>query len=495
MAAERQRWRRRVHEHRGRAELGELHSGPGAGQPRPPGRRELHRPHGTLETLTSPVTGVTGDLFIGTPGADNFTGTAGEDHIFGRGGNDTLNGANGNDIIAGEAGNDTINGGNGDDTVQFTGTGDGFDAVTGAAGNDTIVPTTANTNVGLTSIATTEFISNNGFAGLHVVGSGNADTLNFTAVTLTGVVNIDGGGGNDTLTGSQNADVMLGGAGNDTLNGGNGNDTLIGNAGNDTLNGQGDNDIFQFAGTGNGFDAVTGAAGTDRVEATSNATDIGLSSIATVEQVSANAFSAVHVVGTANADTLNFSAVTFTGVIDIDGAAGADTLTGSALSDTIIGGAGNDNITPGTGNDRLRYAAGFGQDTVTGFDSNPTGGQDKLDIQALGITSATFNASVTITNVGWQHPGPDRREPHHAQRRGRGNRDRSGLRPGRRSAEPAVAQRFDQPHRGCPRGIQGDQPGTPPVGRIRQVGRSEGTLRLRTEGLQVPRSQDDRDGA
>lgn len=356
--------------------------------------------HGTLETLTSPVTGVTGDLFIGTAGVDNFAGTAGEDHVFGRGGNDNLNGAGANDIIAGEAGNDTINGGAGDDTVQFTGTGDGFDAVTGGAGNDQIVPMAANTNVGLTAIATTELITNNGFAGLHVVGSGNADTLNFTAVTLTGVVNIDGGGGNDTLTGSQNADVMLGGAGNDTLNGGNGNDTLIGNAGNDTLNGQGDNDTFQFAGTGNGFDAVTGAAGTDRVEATSNATDIGLSSIATVEQVSANAFSGVHVVGTANADTLNFSAVTFTGVIDIDGAAGADTLTGSAASDTIIGGAGNDNVTPGTGNDRLRYAAGFGQDTVTGFDSNPTGGQDKLDIQALGITSATFGGSVVITNVG-----------------------------------------------------------------------------------------------
>src|SRR4029077_3464909 len=97
--------------------------------------------------------------------------------IFGRAGNDTLNGANGNDIIAGEGGNDTINGGNGDDTVQFTATGDGFDAVTGAVGNDTIVPTTANTNVGLSSIVTTEFISNNGFAGLHVVGSGNADTL------------------------------------------------------------------------------------------------------------------------------------------------------------------------------------------------------------------------------------------------------------------------------------------------------------------------------
>ena len=357
--------------------------------------------HGTLETVTSNVTGVTGDLFVGTAGADNFTEQAGEDHVFGRGGNDTLNGANGNDIIAGEAGNDTINGGNGETTPRSSPAPETASTrVTGAAGNDQIVPTTANTNVGLSSLATTELVTNNGFAGLHVVGTGNADTLNFTAVTLTGVVNIDGSGGNDNLTGSQNADVILGGAGNDTINGGNGNDTIIGGAGDDTLNGQGDNDVFQYAGTGNGFDAVTGAAGTDRVEATSNATDIGLSSIATVEQVSANAFANVHVVGTANADTLNFSAVTFTGVIDINGAAGADILTGSALSDTIIGGAGNDTVTPGTGNDRLRYAAGFGQDTVTGFDSNPTGGQDKLDIQALNITAATFNASVTISNVG-----------------------------------------------------------------------------------------------
>ena len=51
--------------------------------------------------------------------------------------------------------------------------------------------------------------------------------------------------------------------------------------------------------------------------------------------------------------------------------------------------------------DTFTFAAGFGADTITGFDANPggtgnTAGQDQLDISALGITSATFAANVTI---------------------------------------------------------------------------------------------------
>jgi Ca2+-binding RTX toxin-like protein len=38
--------------------------------------------HGTAETLTSAATGVVGDLFIGTAGADSWTGTAGDDRAF-----------------------------------------------------------------------------------------------------------------------------------------------------------------------------------------------------------------------------------------------------------------------------------------------------------------------------------------------------------------------------------------------------------------------------
>ena len=45
------------------------------------------------------------------------------------------------------------------------------------------------------------------------------------------------------------------------------------------------------------------------------------------------------------------------------------------------------------------FAAGFGNDTaLLGFDVpvNASGGQDLLDIHLLGITAATFAASVSI---------------------------------------------------------------------------------------------------
>ena len=52
----------------------------------------------------------------------------------------------------------------------------------------------------------------------------------------------------------------------------------------------------------------------------------------------------------------------------------------------------------GAGNDIFVFAPGFGNDTIAGFDANAAGGgQDLLDISALGITAATFAAEVTIT--------------------------------------------------------------------------------------------------
>ena len=92
-------------------------------------------------------------------------------------------------------------------------------------------------------------------------------------------------------------------------------------------------------------------------------------------------------VGTAQADVAS-------------GGGGNDTMNGLAGNDTIAGGPDNDAITPGGGLDVVVFASGDGTDTVAGFDFNPTGGQDKLDITAFGITSATFNGAVTRTDIG-----------------------------------------------------------------------------------------------
>jgi Ca2+-binding RTX toxin-like protein len=77
----------------------------------------------------------------------------------------------------------------------------------------------------------------------------------------------------------------------------------------------------------------------------------------------------------------------------------ANRLVGNAGDDTLNGGAGDDSLGGGAGNDVFAFLAGFGNDTITDFDANPTGGQDLIDLVGLGITHASFAGSVTITGV------------------------------------------------------------------------------------------------
>jgi Ca2+-binding RTX toxin-like protein len=255
---------------------------------------------GFSETTTSASTTVVGDLFPGVgdnnAGVNVLTGTAGQDEYHGGADADNLSTGAEDDLVSGDAGDDTINTGAGDDTITFTGTGEGFDAVTGGAGaSDTILALADNTNIGLRSIATVEVVDANGKTGVRILGSTLTDVLNFSLVTLTGIEAIDGGGGNDTLTGSAAADQIIGREGLDTINGGIGNDIIEGGAGNDALNGGNNNDVFRYL--------------------------------------------------------------------------------------TIP-------------------VTGFGTDAITGFDANPTGGQDLIDLSGLGITAANFAANVTIANAG-----------------------------------------------------------------------------------------------
>src|SRR4029453_13817205 len=69
----------------------------------------------------------------------------------------------------------------------------------------------------------------------------------------------------------------------------------------------------------------------------------------------------------------------------------------------VPGGSGNDTMTGGAGNDTFQFAAGFGNDVITGFDANPASGQDLLDISGYDptgldpfITSGNFNSHVNI---------------------------------------------------------------------------------------------------
>jgi len=79
-----------------------------------------------------------------------------------------------------------------------------------------------------------------------------------TALTLTGSW-VQGGNGNDLITGTKGADTLSGGNGDDRLDGGNGADNLRGGAGSDTLVGGAGDDLIH----GGCGDRLAGGAGND----------------------------------------------------------------------------------------------------------------------------------------------------------------------------------------------------------------------------------------
>lgn len=161
-----------------------------------------------------------------------------------------------------------VNGTTGDDSVEVRRTFDGKVMVT--LNNDT------------PRVLGTAFLK----GGVNVLGGEGNDTLTATA-NFNLKVTLDGGAGDDSLTGGAAADRLFGGpgndllagrGGNDNLSGGDDNDMLLGAAGNDVLKGDADNDsldggagIDQLQGgdgndllfSGPGADKVTGAAGAD----------------------------------------------------------------------------------------------------------------------------------------------------------------------------------------------------------------------------------------
>jgi Ca2+-binding RTX toxin-like protein len=313
---------------------------------------------------------------------------------------DTIIGSAGNDTIVGAGADDNLSGGAGDDVFQYNGTAGGYDAVNGGTGNDTIQATAANTVIGLLSLTGVEAISSGGFAGVSVSTSAYSTTLDFSGVTLTGIT---------AIRGQTAVDTIIGSAGNDTIFGGVANDNITGGAGDDTLNGDGDNDSFYYSGVSNGFDTINGGAGTDSILALSTNTVIGIASLSAVEAINANGFGGVRILGSTAANTLNFSAVTVTGIAAIDGGAGNDIITGSAGNDVLIGNAGNDTLNGGAGIDTVDYSyltTGFTLNlAVTAAQTLATGDADTLSnieniIGGVGADTLTGTATANTLNGG-----------------------------------------------------------------------------------------------
>jgi Ca2+-binding RTX toxin-like protein len=169
-----------------------------------------------------------------------------------------------------------------------------------------------------------------------------------------GGIVINGGDRNDTLTGTSGNDVISGGGGNDFISAGDGNDMVSGGKGNDNLDGgRGDNAIDGNDGNdviraSDGNNVISGGAGNDKI-AVGNGHNV------------------------------------------VDGGEG---------NDLIAVGGGINVLSGGSGSDTFSFGESTGRATITDFDANPTGGQDLLDISALGITAANFAARVAIIDLG-----------------------------------------------------------------------------------------------
>ena len=90
-----------------------------------------------------------------------------------------------------------------------------------------------------------------------IVESGAGDDYVEVSGLFTRPAQLDGGDGDDILTGGKGKDLLLGGTGNDELAGGRGNDILIGGAGADALDGGDNNDLLVAGATS--FEADPGA--------------------------------------------------------------------------------------------------------------------------------------------------------------------------------------------------------------------------------------------
>ena len=326
----------------------------------------------------------------GGAGNDTIIGSVTGVLIKGGAGNDTITGGAGNDTLVGGAGNDTLNGGAGNN-VFLVNQGDGFDSFAGGGGTDTVEADSNNVTIGILGLSGIDDISNNGFTGVAIGLSDTGTNVNLNIVTLTGISEVIGGAGNDTIAGDVASTTIFGGAGNDTITDNSGNDTLVGGAGNDTLNGSTGNNLY-LDGVGDGYDSIIGGSGTDMIEATANSTVIGLTAISSVEQISANGFTGVTIGAGSTATTnvtLNLSSVTITGISEVDGGVGNDNITGSAVANTLTGGAGNDVLT-GESTVANDFDGGAGNDTMVGH----TGGVNMFSV-GTGDGADVFTGTTT----------------------------------------------------------------------------------------------------
>ena len=346
-----------------------------------------------------------GDTIQGGTGNDTIFGADGDDTIDGGANNDSLVGGGGDDLLLGGSGKDTLEGGADDDTLSGQGADDRLDGGIGVNdilwdgvnnGDDVIVDSfgvnrliiqgsdSAETytvdetsNQVRVSSGNASVIVSDAVAEVRLLTGGGDDTVTITSLTnahpvLLAVdgesgndilsaagadpgrvrIRLNGGDGNDAITGSTRNDYLNGNAGEDTISGGSGDDQITGGDGNDEIYGDRGNDVVD-GGLGN--DTISGGIGDDILK---------------------GSFDDDYITGDRGNDTISGGF----GNDIVVGNSGADRIDGNQGDDSVYGGAGDDSLDGGAGNDYMRGHSG--NDVMKGGDGDDSmygdGGDDTM---------------------------------------------------------------------------------------------------------------------
>ncbi|MGB3929412.1 MAG: calcium-binding protein, partial [Sphingobium sp.] len=187
--------------------------------------------------------------------------------------------------------------------------------------------------------------------------------------TQTYLITVNGGAGDDRITGGAMADTLNGGGGADVLTGGAGNDIINGGLGADVMRGGAGDDVFTVDNSGDNVVEGSGG-GNDSIFASVTYTLLGRQ----VETLT--------LTGTANISAL--------------GNDSANTLVGNSGNNVLRGGLGKDVLTGGAGRDIFGFDTALGStniDRITDF----TVVDDTIRLSRSVFSAITANGALSAS--------------------------------------------------------------------------------------------------